>query len=80
MVVARSFSGDFTRFEMIVEDSHKLSGDGDILRGPLVPNKFIYNSKIKDIFIAMPIFLTTHNALRTFRPILICTSSTRPFS
>lgn len=33
-----SFSGDLTRFVMIVGGSHnEWSGDGDVLRGPLVP-------------------------------------------
>jgi len=40
MVTAKSFSGDLTRFVMIVGGSHnELSGDGDVLRGPLVPVK-----------------------------------------
>lgn len=38
MVAARSFSGDFTRFVLIVGGSQiEWSGEGDVLRGPLVP-------------------------------------------
>lgn len=43
IVAARSFSGDLTRFVLMVGSSHKeLSGDGDVLRGPLVPNTIIH--------------------------------------
>lgn len=48
IVAAKSFSGDLTRFVSIVGGSQIVwSGDGDALRGPLVPIKHIFKNIIK---------------------------------
>lgn len=56
------------------------SGDGDSLIGPLVPVGHIWPFSQCNFYLILKEILTTHDTLWTFGPILICTSSTRPFS